>query len=153
MLGAVLCSLFIFVHTVPTVKSGCSVIDVSEGTLQVVRHLCPPLKPLLFIYLIDIQLVYSVVLVPGVQQSDSVLHICVYIYRYIFFFRLLSIIGYYKILNIVPCAIQQALVVYLFYIQQCVSANPKLLIYPSPPFPLVTISLFSMSVNLFLFCK
>ena len=32
--------------------------------------------------------------------------------------------------------------------------NPKLLIYPSPfPFsPLVTISLFSMSVGLFLFC-
>ena len=34
------------------------------------------------------------------------------------------------------------LVIYLFYTQQCVSANPKLLIYPSPiPFPLVTINL------------
>ena len=29
-----------------------------------------------------------------------------YIYIYIFFFRFFSIIGYYKILNIVPCAIQ-----------------------------------------------
>ena len=36
---------------------------------------------------------------------------------YLFFFRLFSLIGYYKILNIVPCAIQQDLVVYLFYIQ------------------------------------
>ena len=52
---------------------------------------------------------------------------------YIFFFRLLSIIGYHKILNIVPCAIQQVLVVYLFYIQQCVSLNPKLLICLFPP--------------------
>ena len=36
----------------------------------------------------------------GVQQSDSVIHM------YIFFFRFFSLIGYCKILNIVPCAIQ-----------------------------------------------
>ena len=47
-------------------------------------------------------------LVSGIQQSDSV--------AYIFFFRFFSIIGYYKILNIVPCAIQWALVGYLFYL-------------------------------------
>ena len=34
--------------------------------------------------------------------------------------------------------------------QQCVYVNPKLLIYPSPLAPLVTINLFSMSVDLFL---
>ena len=73
---------------------------------------------------------------------------------YIFFSRFFSLIGYYKILGIVPCAIQQVLVVHLFYIQQCVYVNPKFPIYPSPPFsPLVTISLFSMSVSLFLFCR
>ena len=33
------------------------------------------------------------------------------------------------------CAIQQVLIVYLFYIQQCISVNPKLIIYPSSPFP------------------
>ena len=59
-------------------------------------------------------------LVSGIQQSDSHIYIRVYIYiyiyAYIFFFRFFSIIGYYKILNIVPCAIQQVLVVYLFYI-------------------------------------
>ena len=36
----------------------------------------------------------------------QLLHIYIYIYIYIFFFRYFSIIGYYKILNIVPCAIQ-----------------------------------------------
>ena len=67
-----------------------------------------------------------------VQQSDSVLYILyIYICVYIFFFRFFSIIGYYKILNIVPCAMQQDLVIYLFHIQQFVSVNPKLLIYPS----------------------
>ena len=46
----------------------------------------------------------SVVSVLGVQQSDSVIYIC--IYTYMFFFRFSSIIGYYNILNVVPCAIQ-----------------------------------------------
>ena len=32
------------------------------------------------------------------------------------FFRFFSIIGYDKILKIVPCALQQVLVVYLFYV-------------------------------------
>ena len=44
---------------------------------------------------------------------------------------------YYRILNIVPCAIQWDLVVCLFYIEYFVYANLKLLIYPSlTPFPL-----------------
>ena len=41
----------------------------------------------------------------------------------VFFFIFFSIMVYYKILNIVPCAIQQDLTVYLLYIQQFVSAN------------------------------
>ena len=41
-------------------------------------------------------------LVPGVQQSDLVMHI----YVYIIFFFLFSIIVYYNILNIVPYATQ-----------------------------------------------
>ena len=45
--------------------------------------------------------VYNVVLVSGVQQSDSV-----YMHIYLFFFRFFSYIVYYKILSIVPCAIQ-----------------------------------------------
>ena len=66
---------------------------------------------------------------------------------------------YYRILNIVPCAIQKVLVVCLFYIQWCVSVNPILLIYPSPLHPhplspLVTISLFStQDITLWLLVK
>ena len=46
----------------------------------------------LFFYL---KLIYYVMLVSGVQQSDSD-----------FFFIYFSIIGYYEILSTVPCAIQ-----------------------------------------------
>ena len=54
----------------------------------------------------------------------------------------------------VPCAVWQDLTVHLFYIQwQFVSANPRLLIYPYSLSLLVTVSLFSMSVSLFLFSK
>ena len=53
--------------------------------------------------LVEIQLVYNIVLVSGIQQSDSVIHIHN-------LFRLFSIISYYKILNILPCAIRQVLV-------------------------------------------
>ena len=58
------------------------------------------------------------VLVSSAQQSDSAMHM----YIYIFFFRFFSIMGYYKMLNIVPCAIQQDLV-YLFYVLLLVLLN------------------------------
>ena len=49
------------------------------------------------IYFIEVWLTYSV---SGAQRGDSVIHV------HILFLRLFSIIGYYKILTIVPCAIQ-----------------------------------------------
>ena len=52
---------------------------------------------------IEVQLIYNV---SGVQQSDSVFKIYIHIHTYMFFFRFFSIIDHYKILNIVPCAIQ-----------------------------------------------
>ena len=39
-----------------------------------------------------------------------------FVWVYILFFRFLSTIGYCKILNIDPCAIQMVLVCYVFYI-------------------------------------
>ena len=48
---------------------------------------------------IEVQLIYNVVLVPGVQQSDSVIYTILF---FIFFYMMI----YYRILNIVPCAIQ-----------------------------------------------
>ena len=44
------------------------------------------------------------------------IHVCVCVYRYIFFFRFFCIIGCYKMLPIVPCAIPSVLVGYPFYI-------------------------------------
>ena len=50
------------------------------------------------------KLIYNSVLISDVQKNESVRHkqIFIYIHRYIFFFRFCSILGYYKILNIVP---------------------------------------------------
>ena len=52
------------------------------------------------IYIVYIYMIYNVVLVSAIQLSDSVIHI------HLFFFRFFPHIGYYKILNRVPCAIQ-----------------------------------------------
>ena len=108
-----------------------------------------PFLPLFFFFLIfiEVQLIYDVLF----QVYSKVNHL--YIYIYPLFFRFYSHIGLYRVLSRVPCAIQQVLVVCLFYIQECVYVNPHLPTYPSPPYPLVTTSLFSTSVTLFLSCK
>ena len=61
---------------------------------------------------IEVQLIYNIVLVSAVQKIDSVLHI----YIYIHFLILFSLMVCHKILNIIPCAIQQDLAVYPFYL-------------------------------------
>ena len=56
----------------------------------------------------------------------TVIHVCIYvntIYAHTFFFIFFSIIVYHRILNMVPCAIQEDFVVYPFYIYQFTSAN------------------------------
>ena len=63
-------------------------------------------------YFIEVWLIYSIVLVSGVQPSHSD-----------FFFQILFHYRLYKILNIVPRAMQQDLVVHLFYMQQWISVN------------------------------
>ena len=74
---------------------------------------------------------------------------CIYILFYILFhYKLLQDTKYSSL-----SYTGQVLVGYLFYIQQYVHFNPKFLMYPSPSSPLVIISMFSMSVSLFLFCK
>ena len=81
---------------------------------------------------------------------------CVYIL--IFFFRLFSHLGYYRILSRVPCTIQQILIAYLFLffsipilnIVECICQfqTPNLSL-PAPPLSLlVTINLFSKSMSL-----
>ena len=51
---------------------------------------------------IEEELIYCVLLISGRQQSNSVIHVsalCI-------FFRFFSIIGYYKVINVVPYVTQ-----------------------------------------------
>ena len=66
---------------------------------------------------IGVQLIYNVVLVSAVQQSESAK-----LYIYPRFFRFFSHIGHYRVLSRVPCAIPQVLISYLFYIQTVISS-------------------------------
>ena len=76
---------------------------------------------------IEVYLVYNVVLISTEQQSDSVI---IHSFSKIFFF----IIVYHRISTIVLCAIQD--LVYPFSIEKLPSANPRLLLHPSPsPLP------------------
>ena len=75
---------------------------------------------------VEVQLIYNVVLVSGVQQSDQVSYIYICI-----LFQIFAIVGCYKILNMVPCAIDPCHLSIL-YIQQYTSVYLKLLVYSSP---------------------
>ena len=55
-------------------------------------------------------MIYNVVLVSGVQQKDSVIHVHIST-----LFQILSPIGYYGILSTVCCATQQVLVDYFIH--------------------------------------
>ena len=117
----------------------CRVLQPRHTENEKIHHPVTFLQQLLFFFnFVTEQLIYSVVLVSAIQQSDSVIYI-------------LSIFIYYRMLNMVPCAIQQDLFC-PFYILQFASANLRLPVHPSP-LPLATLSLFSLSVNLFLFCR
>ena len=62
------------------------------------REPCP--RDCLFKKFIGVQLICSVVLVPGMQQSDLVIPIHISVFFFIFFSR----IDRYKVLSRVPCA-------------------------------------------------
>ena len=81
-------------------------------------------------FLIEVQLIYNVVLVSGIQQSDSVIHIHIPIlFQILFPFRLLQNIEF-------PVLYSRSLLVICFKYMYCVYVNPKLLIYlSSQPFP------------------
>ena len=55
-------------------------------------------------------MIYNAVLVSGVNQRESGMH------THVTFFQLLFHYSVHKILSTVPCAIQQDLVVYRFYV-------------------------------------
>ena len=87
-------------------------------------------------------LIYSPLLVSGVQQSDSVILI----------FNLSQILFPYRLLQNIEYRRSCSVICFLYWL--CVYVHLKLLMYPSAQSsPLVTISLFSNCVSLFLFCK
>ena len=59
-------------------------------------------------------MIYNVVLVSGVQQSDSDIYIYTHTHTHTYIF---SVMIYHRLLNIVPCAIQQDFGVYPFSIE------------------------------------
>ena len=63
------------------------------------KILCAHVKH--FFFFAEVLLIYSLVSLSAVQQSDSVIHIQILFFRTFF-----SIMVYYIILNIVPCDIQ-----------------------------------------------
>ena len=71
----------------------------ADRVTEVLDEIIPQIP---FFKKIELQLIYNIMLVSSVQDRDSVIHT----YVSPFFFRLFSIIGYYKKLDIVPCAIQ-----------------------------------------------
>ena len=80
------------------------------------------LGPFILFYYIEVQLMYNVVLVSGVQHSDSVLYIyiCIYVYIYILFqtlfpYKLLQNIEYSSLRYTVgPCCVS------VLYIVVCI---------------------------------
>ena len=102
------------------------------------------LKTFLFLLL----LIYHVVLISAVQQSDSVIHICI-LFLILFHYGLSQDIESSSLCYTVgPCCLS------ILYILVCIcySQTPNLsLFYPSSP--LATTSLISVSVSLFLFCR
>ena len=65
-----------------------------------------------FFCFVGVQLTYNIVLVSGIQQSQSVMYINISI--------LFSHICYYKLLSRFSCAIQQVLINHLFYTVVCI---------------------------------
>ena len=106
------------------------------------------LLALLGFFFFEVQLIYSIVPISAVQQSDSVTHIQTFFFLTFFFITV-----YHGILNIVPCALQQDLVIHPSFISLHLLIPNSQSFPPPPASPLATTSLISMSVSLFPFCR
>ena len=84
-------------------------------------------EKLFFNSFIGVELIYNIVLV-SVYSEVSQLHIHIYP---LLFFGFFPHIGHYRAFSRVPCARQQFLFSFLFYLGQCVYVNPNLLVYLS----------------------
>ena len=78
------------------------------------------------IYFMAVELIHNAVFVSTAPWSDSVIH------THTCFLKFFSILVYHRMLNLVPCAVQEDLIVYPSYTRQFASANPKLSTHPFP---------------------
>ena len=84
-----------------------------------------------FKHLIEVQLIYSVVLISAVQESDSVMHIYIFMYIYLHIY----ILFHYGLSEDIECSClcyTEDLVVHPSYKYCFASVNPKLPVLPSP---------------------
>lgn len=58
-------------------------------------------RKIIHVFLIEVYLIYNIVLVLGIKQSDLAVCSCVYVY--IFFLKFFFIMEYYRVLHIVSC--------------------------------------------------
>ena len=84
-------------HGSSTISTPVGGNEGKKGPLRPPR--CPIYKLPSFFFLFGVQLIYNVVLVSGVQQSESVIHLST-------LFRFLSCIGHYRALSRFPCVIK-----------------------------------------------
>ena len=99
-----------------TAGTGTHSVAWVAGTSTQHQSLCLKLVILFFFFLIiGVQLTYNVVLVSGVEQSESVIH------KHTFFFGFFSWVGYYRVLSKFPCAIPWVPVTYVFCVQQYIN--------------------------------
>ena len=104
-------------------------------------------KNVYLLFLTEVQLIYNVVLITAVQQSDSVIHI------HSFFKIFFSIIVQHRILNEYSFLCYTVGLLFIHCIYRSLYVQPQLLTatLPQTPSPLVATSLVSMYLILFLF--
>ena len=96
----------------------------------------------------EVELIYNVVLISAVQQSEVVIHTQT-LFKNFFF-----IIVYHRALNTVLCALHQGLMFIPSMYNSLHLPNLNLLFHPfSDPSPLEATSLFSLCMSLFLFYR
>ena len=121
---------FIFVHGV---REQSSLIHLHRAVQFSQQYLLKRL-PFLFFKIFLLQLIYNVLSISAVQQSDPVIYIYIFFSHYLFL-TLSSTMAHQKCLDIVPCAIQQDLIAHPFQMQRLHLSTPNAQSIPLPPLP------------------
>ena len=117
-----------------------------------VAQSCPTLSDPMDCSLTGSTYIWSIVDIQCSVSFRCIAKLISYTHNIVTLFRLFSHIGYYRILHRVPCAIKRFVLI-IYFLYSYVYVNLSLLIFPPPCLLLVSISLFSTSVTLFLFHK